>query len=186
MKTFSLNWWTDCIWDLCSERETLSYPESLGFWARTSQESQMHKAELLSAVLSLSHLYHPHPPRVTSVSRRHFLGSSVEIWKDLLNTVKPKCTVIRLRTMYVDVLTFLIRGKRISAMVLKRSSWLLWSTSAAQRRAAILYARLSLRHSFNTTSSTSQTVGWPAKGFCSSALEGQELPQRTLKPLGGG
>ncbi|KAG7254654.1 hypothetical protein CRUP_037123 [Coryphaenoides rupestris] len=55
-------------------------------------------------------------------------------------------------------------------MSLKRSSWLLWSTSPAQRRAAILYTRLSLRHSFSTSSSTSATVGCPAHGFCSSPL----------------
>lgn len=58
----------------------------------------------------------------------------------------------------------------ITAISLKRSSWLLWSTSPAQRRAAILYTIFSLRHSFKITSSTSEMVGWPVQGFCSSAL----------------
>lgn len=69
---------TRLLLDVCG-RETPTYPESLGFWARTSRESQMHKSELLSAAPSLSRRHRLHPPRVTSAGRRHFLGGSVGI-----------------------------------------------------------------------------------------------------------
>lgn len=71
-----------------------------------------------------------------------FWAALLGISEDSLNTVSTKSIKNYVKKMGVGgegcAQTFLIKGKRISAMVLKRSSWLLWSTSAAQRRAATL------------------------------------------------
>lgn len=96
-----------------------TYPGSVGSWAKIFPLSQKHRAELQSAALSPSHLYHHHHP-VTSVMRHHSLGSSVgkvALLKGFLN-MPFKATIMTDIRQLLNMTQQVISNMQMSAYLL--------------------------------------------------------------------